>query len=104
VAEVFADARAGDRRALKATRTLAASLGQAIGNLVNTLNPQRVILGGTFSGVLELARPEVEEAVRAYALDSGHLVELCTPQFGTDSALLGAAELAFTDLLADPLA
>ncbi|HVX44912.1 MAG TPA: ROK family transcriptional regulator [Mycobacteriales bacterium] len=103
VAEVFADARGGDRRAADAIRTLAASLGQAVGNLVNTLNPQRVILGGTFSGVLDLARSEVEEAVRVYAFDAGHPVELCTPQFGTDSALLGAAELALTDLLADPL-
>jgi hypothetical protein len=29
-------------------------------------------------------------------------VTLALPAFGTDSALLGAAEVAFTELLADP--
>jgi len=104
VAAVFADARDGDRAALTAIRTVAESVGQAIGNLVNTLNPQRVILGGSLSGVLELARVEVEGALQRYAFDTGHPVELCPPDFGEDSALLGAAELALNDLLADPVA
>ncbi len=102
VAEVFADARAGEERAVSAVRTAAGWLGQAIGNLVNTLNPQRVILGGSLSGVLEIARPEIERALARYAFDPGHPVELTAPRFRTDSALLGAAELAFTDLLEDP--
>jgi predicted NBD/HSP70 family sugar kinase len=83
-------------------RTAAEWLGQALGNLVNTLNPQRVILGGSLSGVLELARPEIERALQKYAFDPGHPVELAAPLFGVDSALLGAAELAFADLLEDP--
>jgi predicted NBD/HSP70 family sugar kinase len=103
VAEVFVDARGGDRRALAAVRTVAKSVGQALGNLVNTLNPQRVILGGSLSGVLGLARPEVEQALAQYAFDARHPVDLCAPFFGVDSALLGAAELALTDLLDDPL-
>jgi predicted NBD/HSP70 family sugar kinase len=102
VAGVFDDARAGDEPALGAVRTAAEWLGQALGNLVNTLNPQRVILGGSLSGVLELARPEIERALQKYAFDPGHPVELAAPLFGVDSALLGAAELAFADLLEDP--
>jgi len=102
LAEVFVDARAGDERAVSALRTAAGWLGQAIGNLVNTLNPQRVILGGSLSGVLEIARPEIERALARYAFDPGHPVELTAPRFRTDSALLGAAELAFGDLLEDP--
>jgi predicted NBD/HSP70 family sugar kinase len=102
VAAVFADAANGDRRALQAVRTIAEWLGQALGNLVNILNPQRIILGGSLSGVLEIARPEVEHALEQYAFDAGHPVELVPPCFGVDSALLGAAELAFTDLLDDP--
>lgn len=102
VAAVFADARAGERRALAAVRTVAGWLGQALGNLVNTLNPQRIILGGSLSGVLELARPEIEEALEHYAFDPAHPVELALPRFGVDSALFGAAELAFADLLEDP--
>jgi predicted NBD/HSP70 family sugar kinase len=102
VAEVFEDARAGDAAALGAVRCVAGWLGQAIGNLVNTLNPERVILGGSLSGVLEIARADIEHALERYGFDPGHPVELTVPRFRTDSALLGAAELAFLELLDDP--
>ena len=104
VAAVFADAAAGHRHALAAVRDTADWLGQTLGNLVNTLNPERVILGGSLAGVLAIARPEIELALERYAFDPGHPVELTSPLLGGDSALLGAAELAFADLLADPLA
>jgi predicted NBD/HSP70 family sugar kinase len=104
MARLFADARTGDASALVAVRTCAGWLGQALGNLVNTLNPQLVILGGSLSGVLELARPEIERSLHQYAFDPGHPVELTLPRFRVDSALLGAAELAFTELLEDPFA
>ena len=104
VATVFDAARAGEDRALAAVRSAAGWLGQALGTLVNLLNPQRVILGGSLAGVLELARPEVEHALKQYAFDPGHPVELVTPRFGSDAALLGAAELAFAALLEDPYA
>jgi predicted NBD/HSP70 family sugar kinase len=102
VAAVFEAACGGDRRCLAAVRVVAGWVGQAIGNLVNTLNPQRVILGGSLSSVLEVARPEIELALQQYAFDPGHPVELTLPRFGVDSALLGAAELAFAALLEDP--
>ena len=94
VAAVFADARTGDPTALAAVLTVAEWLGQAVGNLVNTLNPQRIILGGSLSGVLELARPEIEEALEHYAFDPDTLSSVL-PHFGVDSALVGASELAF---------
>jgi predicted NBD/HSP70 family sugar kinase len=104
VTALFDAARDGDESALAAVRTSAQWLGQALGNLVNTLNPQRVILGGSLRGVLELARPEIEQALERYAFDPGHPVELTLPRFGVDATLLGAAELAFAELLEDPYA
>ena len=104
-AAVFADAREGDDGALGAVRGVAESLGRAIASLVNTLNPQRVVLGGYLSELLDIARPEIELALKEYALEApGRHVELVHPSFGADSALLGAAELAFAALLRDPLA
>jgi predicted NBD/HSP70 family sugar kinase len=103
VEAVFADAAQGEQKALEAVRTVAESVGQALGSLVNTLNPQRIILGGSLSRVLEVARDDVEHALARYAFEWGGAVELALPHFGVDSALLGAAELAFADLLADPL-
>ena len=69
---------------------------------MNTLNPQRVILGGSLAGVLDLARPEIEHALVQYAFDPGHPVELGAAALRGDSVLFGAAELAFVDLLEDP--
>jgi predicted NBD/HSP70 family sugar kinase len=103
-AAVFADARAGDEDAMQAVRCVAESLGRAIGSLVNTLNPQCVLLGGHLAELLDIARPEIELALREYALGTpGSQVQLVQPAFGADAALLGAAELAFASLLADPL-
>jgi predicted NBD/HSP70 family sugar kinase len=103
-AAVFADARRKDPTALGAVRGVAEALGRALAGLVNTLNPQCVMLGGFLSDVLDLARPEIEAALHEYALEApGAHVELLQPTFGADTALLGAAELAFADLLADPL-
>lgn len=105
VAAVLADAAAGDGRAATAVRTVAESLGRAVAGLVNVLNPQRVILGGSFAGIHDFATGVVEQAVTAHTmtrLSAG--VQLCTPGLGVDSSLLGAAELAFAALLADPLA
>jgi predicted NBD/HSP70 family sugar kinase len=101
---VFGAARNGDERAMAAVRQVAASLGQVVAGLVNTLNPERVVLGGTFAEVLDLARAEVETALAEHVLDApGETVLLCRPALGEDSALLGAAEVAFASLLADPL-
>jgi predicted NBD/HSP70 family sugar kinase len=102
---VFADARANDPLALAAVRGVAESLGRAIASLVNTFNPQLVLLGGYLADLLDIARPEMEYSLREYALEApGRHVEIRHPSFGADSALLGAAELAFADLLVDPLA
>jgi predicted NBD/HSP70 family sugar kinase len=103
VAALFKDARGGDETALRAIAAVAEPLGRAIANLLNTLDPERVVLGGSMGDVLELVRPEVEAAVERYAFGlSQPGVELVLPAFGTDSALLGAGEVAFTALLADP--
>lgn len=102
---LFDDARAGDAAALLAVRSVAEPLGRAIASLVNTLNPQRVLLGGSLTQVLDLARAEIEASFADYSLEApARGVQLERPALGSDSALLGAAELAFAALLADPLA
>ena len=103
-AAVFAEARAGEQAALNAVREVAESLGRAIASLVNTLNPTCAVLGGYLSELLDIARPDIEKSLFEYTLEAhGGDVELIQPMFGADSALLGAAEMAFAELLADPL-
>jgi len=104
-AAVFADARTADKVALAAVREVAESLGRAIASLVNTLNPEQIVLGGYLSELLDLARPEIEAALVRYTMAApGRRVRLVQPAFGADAALFGAAEVAFAGLLADPLA
>jgi predicted NBD/HSP70 family sugar kinase len=101
---LFADAHRGDPGAMAAVRSVAEPLGRAVASLVNTLNPELVVIGGSLSELLDLVRPEVEASLAHYALEAPNRTHLVRPALGGDSALLGAAEVAFAELLADPLA
>lgn len=105
VAAVFADARAGDERAGAAVRTVAGALGRTIASLVNVLNPQRVLLGGSFADVFDLAADAIVRGLDSHTMGaSPNRVQLCAPGLGDDAPLLGAAEFVFAGLLAEPLA
>lgn len=105
VAAVLADARAGDPAARAGVTQVARGLGQVLANLVNLLNPQIVVLGGALSGVFGCARAEVLRQLDAQAMPAARaLVDVRASALGADSSLLGAAELSFQSLLADPLA
>jgi predicted NBD/HSP70 family sugar kinase len=105
VAALTADARAGDPVALEGIRNAGRWLGLGIANVVNLLNPEMVIAGGSLADVLELARPEIERQLDRHAMvASRRMVRLRTPGLGPDSSLLGAAELAFQAMMQDPVA
>lgn len=104
VGRVFDDAYAGDERAALAVRTVAAELGRAVASMVNVLNPRKVILGGSLSAVYQFAPDTVLDALAKHTMPpKGGSVELCLPGLAEDSTLIGAAELAFSPLLDDPL-
>ena len=104
VAAVFADAKAGDDCAAQAIDTVADALGRTAGSLANLLNPQRFLFGGSLAGILDFSAERVTAALDAHVLGGSHgQLEFFGPGLGDDSSLLGAAELAFADLLADPL-
>jgi predicted NBD/HSP70 family sugar kinase len=104
VAAVFADAAAGDEVAAAAVRAVATALGRTVASLVNVLNPERVLLGGSLAGVHQFAGEEIARSLEAYSMGATrNSVQLCAPGLGDDSPLLGAAELAFASLLTDPV-
>lgn len=101
---VFTDAAGGDQVALKAVRAVADALGRAIASLVNVLNPQRVVLGGSLAHVYALAAADITQSVQHHVFTSSpKTVELCASAFGEDASLRGAAELVFARVLEDPL-
>jgi predicted NBD/HSP70 family sugar kinase len=94
----------GDAGAQAAVRQVGDWLGFGVANLVNVFNPGVVIFGGTLRDVYLAAAARVRSRLNSMALPAAReQVRLRTPELGDDAALLGAAELAFEHLLADPL-
>jgi predicted NBD/HSP70 family sugar kinase len=85
-------------------RDLGRSLGLGLGSLVNVFNPEMVILGGVLRWVYPLVQQDVLDALSAWALDApAEQAQIVLPALGGDSSIIGAAELAFTDVLHDPV-
>ncbi|OAN33857.1 hypothetical protein A4X17_14665 [Plantibacter sp. H53] len=83
----------------------ARTLGRALAGTVNILDPELVVLGGHLGIVLELASEELHDAVRERALvPPFEDVSIVRAELGQDLLLIGAAELAFDRLIADPAA
>lgn len=96
--------RVGDAAAQSAVRQVGDWLGFGVANLVNVFNPEMVIFGGTLRHIYLAAAAQVRSRLNAMALAAcREHVRLRTPSLGEDAALIGAAELAFERLLADPL-
>lgn len=78
-------------------------LGIALRNAVNTFNPEAIVLDG-FLGVLHGLSPGVlENQLRTQALDGpASQVNIYRAELGSDLMMIGAAELAFTQFLANP--
>jgi predicted NBD/HSP70 family sugar kinase len=75
-----------------------------LANLVNVLNPQVVVLSGALTSIFEAARDQVVSELDRQAMAAARaMVDVRMSGLGADSSLVGAAELAFHDLLADPL-
>ena len=94
----------GDWAAQQAVRQVGDWIGLGVGNLINIFNPEAVIFGGTLRDVYLVAAAQIRSRLNEVALPAcREHVRLRTPELGTDAALIGAAELAFERLLADPL-
>jgi predicted NBD/HSP70 family sugar kinase len=94
----------GDGAAQAALRQVGDWLGVGVANLVNVFNPEAVLFGGSLREVYLAAAAQVRSRLNRNGLASGreHL-RLRTPQLGDDAPLVGAAELAFSGLLEDPI-
>ncbi len=105
VAEVIAAARAGEQRAAEAVDSVAEWCGVGIRALVNLLNPEIVVLGGTLAQVWRAAEERVNDGLQRSTLVSPRAETLIrSARLGDDSPLVGAAELAFGPVLEHPQA
>jgi predicted NBD/HSP70 family sugar kinase len=79
-------------------------LGRGVAGLVNLLNPQIVVLGGYLRPLYRWVEREVRDELATRALRiSGMQPRIVLPRLGDHSVLMGASEVAFRRLLADPV-
>jgi glucokinase len=92
---VFHAAREGDELCSRMLQERARWAGIALANLVNTLNPELIVLGGLFAQAADLLLPTIEETVRRCSFANlGESVRLQITGFGRDIGLVGACTLA----------
>jgi predicted NBD/HSP70 family sugar kinase len=100
---MLAQAEAGDARTLAALADVGRWLGLGIGNLVNLFNPELVVLGGFYQGLFPYLEATVAQGVRQRAMAApGGVARITGSGLGPDAALIGAAELALSGVVADP--
>ena len=102
---VLLEAAGGSAAAIAALDHVGRWLGLGLAGLVNVFNPRLIVLGGLFGRIHPLVVRTLEAELSRRALPASRaLVRVVPASLGADAPLLGAAELAFEPLLADPAA
>ncbi len=91
-------AKAGDDVALEIITSSSRLLGMVVANLVNSFNPDQIVLGGGIIAAADLLMPLIMEGVRERAIPGA--LESCqirASELGNNAGLLGAAGLAWRE-------
>lgn len=103
VEEVVLKAQVGDERTREALAATGRWLGVGIGNLINILNPDRVVVGGIYHALYPYLEKALEESIGEVAIEApGESATIARGELGVDAALMGAAELALSAVIANP--
>jgi predicted NBD/HSP70 family sugar kinase len=96
--------QAGDLVAAGVVDELVATLGSALGSLVNLTNPERVVIGGWVGlRLMESLADRIEAATREESLQRpGGQFQLFACHFGGDTVAIGAAMMPLEALLDSP--
>jgi predicted NBD/HSP70 family sugar kinase len=85
-------AKQGDKESKRIFQDAAISMGKAIATLINTFNPQKIVLGKKFPEYSDLVLETIRKTARKLALPHPlKHVEIASSSFGEDSSALGAA-------------
>lgn len=103
-AEVIEAGAMGDLAATAVLQDVAIYLGMGIGNLVNLLNPQLVILGGVLSQANGQLIPVIRETVKQNSLFPMRSdLDIVASHFGADDCVMGAVALVLDNILREPV-
>ena len=93
--DVFDAAKAGDKFSVDIVDYEAEYLAMGISNLLDTLDPEIVVLGGGVSLAGDFLIDRVKESLKKYALPSAlEGLKIVQAELGNDAGILGAAYLA----------
>jgi glucokinase-like ROK family protein len=103
-AEIIEAGSMGDPAASAVLQDVALYLGLGIGNLVNILNPQLVVLGGVLSHVDSQLVPVIRETVKQNSLFPMRAdLSIVPSHFGADDCVMGAVALVLDNILREPV-
>jgi len=103
VDRVLVEALDGSAAAIAALDHVGRWLGLGAAGLVNLLNPRLIVLGGRFGRMFPFVIRSMEAELDGRALAAPRaMVRVVPTSLADDASLLGAAELAFDPILADP--
>jgi len=93
--DLVAQASDGDVACCRVIEDAARHIGFVLAGLCNTIDPQRIIVGGELVGVGELFLAPLRRATSRFTLPSSTpTIEVVPGQLGNDCAMLGAISLA----------
>jgi predicted NBD/HSP70 family sugar kinase len=103
VDELIAAAMAGEPAASASVARVGKWLGIGLASLVNVFNPTLVVLGGVLGRIHPLVADELASTLEQRSLTAARQLVRVTPAaLGVNAPIIGAAELAFEPMLADP--
>ena len=89
-----------DQNALTALRETAKYIGIGMGNLIQGLSPEAIVIGGTIVRAWPLIGKDVEEAAGNVVCQGVHETRIIPSSLGAEPGLLGAFSLVLADKFA----
>lgn len=93
----------GDRQALESLAETGAALGLGFAGLIDTFNPEKIILGGPLSILGKYLLPAIIDTASKHSFStSSPSAEILPSRFETDAVLVGAISIVVDDILSNP--
>ena len=100
---VLQAANTNDAVALQALQGVGRWLGLGIANLVNTFNPELVVLGGALAQASQILTPVIEATVKENALrQPQETLKIATSAYGSEGCVVGAVAIVLDEILRYP--
>jgi len=96
--ELIELAMAGEKKALAALKETAHYIGIGIGNLIQGLSPEVIVVGGTIVSAWLLVSDEIEFAAEAGLCQGTPEVPILASSLGSEPTLMGAFSLVLADM------